>query len=80
MMMRLSAYRDPMELTTVYEMGGEEIWVRDVMRRRLADNPVLNEWAAARRLWRKEREECGCCDCLDALRQTPHLVGLDHGS
>ena len=77
-LMRMTAYRDPMERTTVYGMAGEEVWMREVMRRRMADNPVLNEWAAACKIWREERRKCGCGDCLAELRQVPTLVGLQH--
>ena len=67
--MRLTEYRDPPIGETGIGNGFEDIYIKDIT---LAKSPTTGyairaQMAAALELWRQQRHDCGCAQCLAEL-------------
>ena len=61
-------YRDPMERSFILRCNGQDVHILDVVAYRGGLHRASEEWRQANELWRKEREECGCVDCMKDIR------------
>ena len=68
--MKLSVHKDLLERSRVFRTGCEEVRVKEIMTMRDESlQKVEREWLAVCALWRKERVDCGCVQCLAALKE-----------
>ena len=67
--MKLSWWRDPAWCESILQNDGtgERVYVLDTMWVEDASRRATDEVRQLHNLWRREREACGCVQCLDEL-------------
>ena len=66
--MKLSSRHDYAEATDIFWTDLEDVRIRQLDGiRTAAFEKVRDEWKGVNALWRKERQDCGCTQCLGEL-------------
>lgn len=60
-------FRDILEPVTILQMNGQEVRILDRIMGADNLNFPLDELRAMQELWKKERIDCGCAQCLEEL-------------